>query len=100
MIRKSEVNPMKREQREYAFPKAPRCTAKFKRTGQRCKAPAVRGWNVCRFHGARGGAPKGKANGAWKHGHYSEAAKAERLLVKLLLKNASSFWKLLSKGET
>jgi hypothetical protein len=70
-----------------------------KRTAQRCKSSAVRGYNVCRFHGARGGAPKGKANGAWKHGHYSEAAKAERLLVKMLLKDASSFRKLLSKGE-
>jgi hypothetical protein len=90
----------RREQREYAFQKTPRCTAKSKRTGERCKAPAVRGWNVCRFHGARGGAPKGKANGAWKHGHYSEAAKAERLIVKLLLKDASSRRKLLSKGET
>jgi hypothetical protein len=54
---------------------------------------------VCRFHGGRGGAPKGKAH-AWKHGYYTEAAKAERLLVKLLLKNASSLLKLLSKGET
>ena len=59
----------------------------------------MRGWNVCRFHGARGGAPKGKANGAWKHGYYSMAAKAERLLVKLLLKDASDLRKLLSKGE-
>jgi hypothetical protein len=25
---------------------------------------AVRGWTVCRFHGAHGGAPKGQANGA------------------------------------
>jgi hypothetical protein len=86
--------------RKYAFQTAPRCTAKSKRTGEGCKAPAVRGWNVCRFHGARGGAPKGRANGAWKHGHYSEAAKADRLLVKLLLKEASSLRKLLSKGET
>jgi hypothetical protein len=61
----------------------------------RCRSPAVRGWNVCRFHSARGGAPKGKANGAWKHGYYSGAAKAERLLVKLLLKNASSLRRLL-----
>ena len=86
--------------REYAFQDAPRCKAKSKRTGQRCKAPAVRGWNVCRFHGARGGAPKGKANGAWKHGYYSGAAQAERVLVKLLLKNGSSLRKLLSKGGT
>jgi hypothetical protein len=92
--------PIKEEdKREYAFQKAPRCAARSKRTGQRCKAPAVRGWKVCRFHGARGGAPKGKANGAWKHGHYSEEAKAERLLVKLLLKETSSLRKLLYKSE-
>ena len=87
---------MKRDQeqqdkkREYAFQKAPRCTAKSKRTGQRCKAPAVRGWNVCRFHGARGGAPKGKANGAWKHGHYSAEAITMRKLVSQLLLDAKS----------
>src|SRR3974377_1236394 len=84
MMKKFEANPMKGQELKYAFQKAPRCTAKSKRTGQRCRAPAVRGWNVCRFHGARGGAPKGKANGSWKHGYYSGAAKAERLLVKLL----------------
>jgi hypothetical protein len=32
---------------------APRCRARSKRTGQRCKAPAVRGFRVCRMHGAR-----------------------------------------------
>ena len=64
------------EKRKYAFQKASRCTAKSKRTSERCKAPAVRGWKVCRFHGARGGAPEGKANGAWKNGHYSGIAKA------------------------
>jgi hypothetical protein len=70
VTRKSEPNPMGRDEeepskkREYAFDNAPRCTATSKRTGQRCNAPAVRGWNVCRFHGARGGAPKGKANSA------------------------------------
>jgi len=47
------------EKCEYAFQRAPRCTAKSKRSGERCKAPAVRGWKVCRFHGARVGAPKG-----------------------------------------
>jgi hypothetical protein len=50
---------------------------------------------VCRFHGARGGAPKGEANGAWKHGYYSIAAKAERLFVRLLLKDASRLRTLL-----
>jgi hypothetical protein len=40
---------------------APRCTAKSKRTGKPCRAPAVRGWKVCRMHGARGGAQKASA---------------------------------------
>ena len=47
---------------------APRCTAKSKRTGERCKGPAVRGWTVCRFHGAGGGSPRGEAHPAYKHG--------------------------------
>jgi hypothetical protein len=89
------MKPQQDTEAEYAFEKAPRCTATSKRTRQRCKAPAVRGWDVCRFHGAGGGAPKGQANGAWKHGHYSAAAKAERFLMRLLLKDASSLRKLL-----
>lgn len=47
---------------------APRCTAKSKRTGERCNGPAVIGWHVCRFHGAGGGHPAGKAHPSWKHG--------------------------------
>jgi hypothetical protein len=54
--------------RAYAFQKAPRCSATSKRTRERCKAPAVRGWTVCRFHGARGGGPRGKRNGMFKQG--------------------------------
>ena len=37
---------------------ATQCTAKSKRTGQRCKNPAVQGWTVCRMHGAGGGRPR------------------------------------------
>ena len=51
---------------------APRCSATSKRPRHQCRAPAVRGWKVCRFHGARGGAPKGKANGAWQHGRFTD----------------------------
>jgi hypothetical protein len=52
------------------------------------------------MHGGKSpGAPKGNRN-AWKHGSYSVAAKAERFLVKRLLKSASSLRKFLSKGET
>lgn len=56
------ANPM---QRAHA---APRCTAQSKRTGKPCGAPAVKGWNVCRMHGARGGAPPGPRNGSYIHG--------------------------------
>ena len=58
----SDAYPM---QRAHA---APRCTAHSKRTGLPCKNPAVRGWRVCRMHGARGGHGEGEANPAYKHG--------------------------------
>ena len=60
----------------YPFQKSPRCTATSKRTRMPCQAPAVNGWTVCRFHGARGGAPKGKRNGMYRHGLYTQEAAA------------------------
>ena len=69
----------------YAFQKAPRCTAMSKRTHKPCQAPAVRGWAVCRFHGARGGAPKGERNGAYRHGLYTVEAIGERKQVQDLI---------------
>ena len=47
----------------------PRCSARSKTTGTRCGNPAERGKTVCRYHGARGGAPAGNQN-ALKHGAY------------------------------
>jgi hypothetical protein len=67
---------------------APRCTASAKSTGLRCKAPAVRGWTVCRCHGARGGAPKGERNGLYRHGLYTGSAIATRREVRTLLTTA------------
>ncbi|WP_425044836.1 hypothetical protein [Primorskyibacter sp. S87] len=63
---------------------APRCTATSKRTGGRCKGPAVRGWIVCRFHGAGGGAPECERNGNYRHGACTEDAVAARMLANLL----------------
>ena len=64
---------------------APRCGAHSKRTKMPCRAPAVRGYRVCRFHGARGGAPCGNRN-AWKHGIRGQAwlghARGLRALVR------------------
>lgn len=65
---------------------APRCTAKSKRTGQPCKSPAVRGWTVCRMHGAHGGARSGTANPNWKHGQASAMARAERKTLSALMR--------------
>jgi len=72
-----------------AFSNAKRCQAVSKRTGKQCGQPAVKGFDVCRFHGAnadsgpgrpegsknppasrRGGAPSGNIN-AVLHGAYS-----------------------------
>jgi hypothetical protein len=73
---------------DYPFQKSPRCSATSKRTKQPCLAPAVNGWTVCRFHGARGGAPTGKANGSYKHGLYTQKAKGERRLISELLRRS------------
>ena len=70
---------------------ARRCTARSKRTGQQCKGPAVRGWQVCRFHGAGGGAPCGERNGNYRHGQYTTKAIAERREVAALIKAAKKF---------
>ena len=72
--------------RVYAFQNARRCSATSKRTGKPCQAPAVRGWAVCRFHGARGGAPEGAQNGSYKHGIYMNEAIEERRALSALLR--------------
>lgn len=59
---KGDTNPMQ------AANSASRCSAKSKRSGQPCKNPSVRGWTVCRMHGARGGHGPGRANPSFKHG--------------------------------
>jgi hypothetical protein len=75
---KLDTNPMHRAQT------AARCRAHSKQTGLPCMAPAVRGWRVCRMHGARGGAPRGKAHGQYRHGARTiEANDAKRLVSAL-----------------
>ena len=54
-----------------------RCRAKSKRSGLQCRAPAIRVREVCRMHGAVGGAPKGNRN-ALKHGEFAAEALALR----------------------
>lgn len=64
---------------------APRCRAKSKRSGEKCKAPAVRGKRVCRMHGARAGAPKGSGHGNYKHGGRTNEAINRRRALRLLM---------------
>jgi hypothetical protein len=73
-----EVNPL---HSVAALQQAPRCNAHSKRTGQPCRSPAVRGWEVCRMHGARGGAPPGVRNGRFRTGQFTaEVVNAGRLV--------------------
>ena len=81
-MKESDTNPMQ------SAHDAPRCTAKSKRTGQPCKAPAVRGYGVCRMHGARGGAKMGAAHPNWKHGTRSADAVALRKLLNVFGKDS------------
>ncbi len=65
---------------------SPRCSARSKRTRKRCRAPAVKGWTVCRFHGAGGGGPRGTRNGMYKHGLNTNEAIEERRALSALLR--------------
>jgi len=60
---------------------SPRCAARCKRSLRPCKAPAVKGWKVCRMHGA-GGAPPGSRNGNYRHGEFTQEAMASKLLMR------------------
>ena len=79
MSEKVEINPT-----QLPIHLAPRCKARSKRSGKPCRSPAVRGFNVCRMHGAGGGAPVGNRN-ALKHGQFTcEAVASRRKLAELV----------------
>ena len=80
------ANPMQTASKPMPMHLSKRCKAKSKRSGVRCKSPAVTGWNVCRMHGARGGAPEGKGNGNYRHGLKSKEAAREGREMRALLR--------------
>lgn len=82
----------------YPFQRSPRCTATSKRTRQPCQAPAVTGWTVCRFHGARGGAPLGKRNGMYRHGDHTKEALALRRQLSDLQREARGLLNRLARS--
>lgn len=65
-----------------------RCSARSKRTGERCRATAITGWIVCRFHRERGGGPKGERNGIFRHRRAPQEAIWERFALAALLSEA------------
>ena len=75
--------------------KLPRCSAKAKHSGQRCRQPAMKN-GKCYWHGGKSpGAPKGNQH-ALKHGHYTAKAKGQQKAVRELLKITSDPMKELS----
>lgn len=68
-----------------AMQTSPRCGAQT-RSGEPCRAPALRGKARCRMHGGAwgSGAPVGNSN-ALKHGYYAADAISERRQVRDLL---------------
>ncbi len=74
---------------------APRCTARSKRTGQGCQAPAVTGWQVCRMHGAGGGHQAGSSHPSWRHGMRARAWLEERRQLNDLVREVRELERLL-----
>ena len=66
----------------------PKCQATAKHSGKRCGNIAMKDKTVCYIHGGKGGAPKGKCNGSYKHGNYTkesiEYSKRFRAVTRLL----------------
>jgi hypothetical protein len=46
----------------------------------------MRGKTVFRLHGGKGGGPRGERKGAYRRGHYTAEAKAERRQVRMLIR--------------
>ena len=59
----------------------PRCQATSRRTKHQCKAPAIKGKQVCRFHGGRSTGcktPEGKARASAPHTTYGHETREFR----------------------
>ena len=88
----NDANPISPVQR---LRDAPRCRARAKRSGQRCRCPAVKGWAVCRVHGARGGHKAGPNHPRWKHGLRSREWVEERRRLNDLVREFREFERLI-----
>jgi hypothetical protein len=85
---KSGGNPIDPTQR---LRDAPRCSATAKSTKQRCRNPSKQSWNVCRLHGAGGGAPSGSQHPNYRHGMRTKQIAEVNKLISLLSKETWGF---------
>ena len=58
----------------------------------------MKGWTVCRMHGAGGGAPTGPSNGAYRHGQRTVEALAWRRDIQDLLRGAQAAMERVGHG--
>ena len=75
--------------RKSPFELMSRCGAKT-RSGKPCQRIGSLRNGRCKLHGGRAGAPLGQRNGAWRHGNKTKEAKAQRLTIRTLLRNADN----------
>ena len=72
-----------------------RCKARSKRSGEQCKNYAIKGYEVCRMHGAHGG-PKTRLGllackkAPYKHGLYSYEALQELRECRRLIRRSKT----------
>lgn len=79
----------------------PKCTARTKRTGDRCRQPAIAGGTVCRFHGGNAPQVKGAAARRLIERRIKQIAREENLQwepladpIDAILRLASEAWAL------
>lgn len=91
---KIEINPMNlstdtNSTQPTQLSQVQRCGARA-RAGTPCQAPAIRGRRRCRLHGGLSpGAPKGKRNGNYTTGEWTQEAIAERRWLRALVRHCT-----------
>jgi glucans biosynthesis protein len=92
--RNFEINPMNlstdnNSTQPTQLSQVQRCGARA-RAGTSCQAPAIRGRRRCRLHGGLSpGAPKGKRNGNYTTGEWTQEAIAERRWLRALVRHCT-----------
>lgn len=77
--------------------KLPRCNAKAKTTGKRCRQAAMKN-GKCYWHGGKSpGPPTGNKN-SYKHGYYTAEAIESRIQVRNILREADKLLNSLRNG--